>query len=307
ELGERITTEPVSPAPKAASMREQAAGAVKFDKTVSDNDRKIAEMLLKGAHADGVSDVKVEYQKTESIKTPEIIPEHKVIIDKIKEEAAQKATVENKPMEPAVEISEPEEFSEEKPFFDNYRIIGQVFGTYWIVEQNSSMFVIDQHAAHERILFERFSEKFKTGDIVIQDLLSPERLLLTDLEKDKLNEAMELIESFGFRINEDKGEYYMASVPYIFDKPATSELLMDILDTLKTENIKNVYDTKLLNLATMACKAAVKSGDKLSVDEAEGMIKELLSLKNPFSCPHGRPTIIEMTQYELEKKFKRIQ
>ena len=82
---------------------------------------------------------------------------------------------------------------------------------------------------------------------------------------------------------------------------------MDIIDTIKTENINSIYDTKLLNLATMACKAAVKGGDRLTNEEAENLIVKMLSLKNPFSCPHGRPTIIEMTEYELEKKFKRIQ
>ncbi|MPN48058.1 DNA mismatch repair protein MutL [bioreactor metagenome] len=105
----------------------------------------------------------------------------------------------------------------------------------------------------------------------------------------------------------ESGSWYLSSVPYIFDKPANAAFLTDMLDMIHTEKLANVYDSKLMSIATMACKAAVKAGDKISVGEAEEMVEKLLSLKNPFSCPHGRPTIIEMTEYELEKKFKRIQ
>ena len=157
------------------------------------------------------------------------------------------------------------------------------------------------------MLFEKFSNDFKNGNIVSQDLVSEERLLLSDTEKDILEANIDKIRNFGFGIKENNGDYFVYSVPYIFDKPASTSFLMDIIDTIKTENINSIYDTKLLNLATMACKAAVKGGDRLTNEEAEKLIVKMLSLKNPFSCPHGRPTIIEMTEYELEKKFKRIQ
>ena len=157
------------------------------------------------------------------------------------------------------------------------------------------------------MLFEKFYEKFKNGSNVSQSLIVSERLILSAAEKVILKDNMKLFTDFGFSIDEKDGDFYIESVPYIFDKPATSTFLMDMIDTIKTENIKNIYDTKLLNIATMACKAAVKGGDSLKKEEAEELIKNLLSLKNPFSCPHGRPTIIEMTEYELEKKFKRIQ
>ena len=167
--------------------------------------------------------------------------------------------------------------------------------------------MIDQHAAHERILFEEFFEKYSCGKIISQNLIADEHLILDDTEKEILKDNMELIEGFGFKLSENGGEYNLKSVPYIFDKPATAEYLRDIIDTVKSENIKNLYDRRLLNIATIACKAAVKGGDRLTFEEAEELIKKLLTLKNPFSCPHGRPTIIEMTEYELEKKFKRIQ
>ncbi len=297
-----------SPVSKPVSLREEAVSAG-FDKTVSDNDRKIAEMLLKGGNTGEINDTKADYEAS----VPEILPEYRKIVEKIKEEMSSEmppVSYADSGMKEEMEKlseSEPEEFSEDKPFFDNYRIIGQVFETYWIIEQNESMFVIDQHAAHERILFEEFSDKFKNGGNISQDLIADERIVLSDLEKEILRDNMEIFSNFGFKIIEDRGDFYIRSVPYIFDKPATVSFLLDIIDTMKSENINNLYDTKTLDIATMACKAAVKGGDNISVSEAEAMIKKLLLLKNPFSCPHGRPTIIEMTKYELEKKFKRIQ
>lgn len=322
---------------KSGSIREEAA-KMGFSHSVSENDRKTAEMLLMGmGHKDEdvsvLREPPVEYKVSKPHSNPspnpEILPEHMKMVENIKKEMAgftdwseQKKTAEIQEKQETyktqekeessvetenVETSEPETFSDEKPFFDNYRIIGQIFNTYWIIEQRGSIFIIDQHAAHERVLFEKFSNDFKNGNIVSQDLVSEERLLLSDTEKDILEANIDKIRNFGFGIKENNGDYFVYSVPYIFDKPASTSFLMDIIDTIKTENINSIYDTKLLNLATMACKAAVKGGDRLTNEEAQKLIVKMLSLKNPFSCPHGRPTIIEMTEYELEKKFKRIQ
>lgn len=295
---------------KSTSLREEAVN-IGFDKSVSDNDRKIAEILLKGTITENnvkavVNDTKSDYE----VSVPQLINEYRDTNGKIKDDTEAENYLKEKNYEAEKicnDCSEQDLFSEDKPFFDNYRIIGQIFETYWIIEQNGSMFVIDQHAAHERILFEEFSEKFKSGNNISQDLISDERIVLNDLEKEIVRENMSMFCDFGFKIMEDNGEFYIRSVPYIFDKPATTDFLMDIIDTLKSENITNIYDKKTLDIATMACKAAVKGGDNISLSEAEEMVKKLLSLKNPFSCPHGRPTIIEMTRYELEKKFKRIQ
>lgn len=295
---------------KPTSLREEAAN-IGFDKSVSDNDRKIAEMLLKGTISENniktvVNDTKSDYE----VSVPKLMNEYIDTNEKIKDETESENYLKEQNYD-AEKIcndgSETDTFSDNKPFFDNYKIIGQIFETYWIIEQNGSMFVIDQHAAHERILFEEFSEKFKSGNNISQDLISDERIVLNDSEKEIVRENMSVLCDFGFKIMEDNGEFYLRSVPYIFDKPATTEFLTDIIDTLKSENITNIYDKKTLDIATMACKAAVKGGDNISLPEAKEMIKKLLSLKNPFSCPHGRPTIIEMTRYELEKKFKRIQ
>lgn len=258
---------------KLAGLRSEASSFInKLNKSVSEDEKLKGELLLKSV---------------EKNIGPTEIREKKVNYDNV--------SIETK------------EFSEEKPFFNNYRIIGQIFGTYWIIEQNNSMFVIDQHAAHERILFEKITEEFSNGSIVSQKLFDDEKLVLSETEKVLLEENIELFKKFGFEIKKESENWYLSSVPYIFDKPANAAFLTDMLDMIHTEKLANVYDSKFISIATMACKAAVKARDKISVSEAEEMIKKLLSLKNPFSCPHGRPTIIEMTEYELEKKFKRIQ
>ncbi len=197
---------------------------------------------------------------------------------------------------------------EKEPFFNNYKIVGQIFNTYWIVEQNGSIFYIDQHAAHERILFEEYMNKFKNESIVSQKLLSPEIINISEKEKTILEENKKWLLNFGFEIEiVDKNAAAIKAVPYIFNTPQNSNYFYEILDIISEENKKSVYDTKIHDIATAACKAAVKANDKLSFQETHEMISKLLKLENPFSCPHGRPTIIEITKYELEKLFKRIQ
>ena len=211
---------------------------------------------------------------------------------------------------PAVKPEEAHVNEEQKKdsIFKNYKITGQIFSTYWIVEQGTSIYLIDQHAAHERILFEEISNKFKNGEIVAQRLIQPLVVNLSEREKLLLINNRELIEKFGFEIEDFGGiSYAVRSVPYIFKNPESIGFFTEILDTLDTGTISNVYDTKIHAIATMACKAAVKANDKLNIQEAVSMVEKLLKLDNPFSCPHGRPTIIELTKYELEKKFKRIQ
>ena len=116
-----------------------------------------------------------------------------------------------------------------------------------------------------------------------------------------------LLESFGYDIEElGPKACALRAVPFVFDEPSNAAFFLDIIDTLKDKTLKSIYDTKLDAIATMSCKAAVKGNDKLSFTEAKTLIERMLELENPFNCPHGRPTVIEMTKYELEKKFKRI-
>lgn len=194
------------------------------------------------------------------------------------------------------------------PFFNNYRIIGQLFQTYWVIEQGNSLFMVDQHAAHERILFEELKEKFKNKTVISQRLLSPIPLTLTEAEKNTVKSHLPLLSDFGFELEElGQNTYGLKGVPYVFQEPMGANSFLEMVDMLGENTISNMYDTKIHTIATMACKAAVKGNDKLSFQEAKALIERLLSIENPFTCPHGRPTIIEMSKYELEKKFKRIQ
>ncbi len=196
----------------------------------------------------------------------------------------------------------------EEPFFKQYKIIGQIFQTYWMIEQGDCLYLIDQHAAHERILFEEFMTRFQEESMVSQKLLVPQMLNLSPAEIEILKENMGLLEGFGFEFETfGQNQYALKAVPYLLKEPSGAGFFTEILDSLSEQKIRSVYDMKLLAVATMACKAAVKGHDRLSFQEAEAMIGRLLKLEKPFTCPHGRPTIIEMTKYELEKKFKRIQ
>lgn len=147
----------------------------------------------------------------------------------------------------------------------------------------------------------------KTGSNVSQILLQPIAVNLTEAEKEIVDENRELLESFGYDIEElGPKACALRAVPFVFDEPSNAAFFLDIIDTLKDKTLKSIYDTKLDAIATMSCKAAVKGNDKLSFTEAKTLIERMLELENPFNCPHGRPTVIEMTKYELEKKFKRI-
>ena len=200
----------------------------------------------------------------------------------------------------------------EKPkkhrFFNNYKIIGQVFNTYWIVEQEGEMFIIDQHSAHEKIIYEQISKKFKEEKIYSQKLLEPIVIKATPLEKALIEENRELFSKLGFDIEEfGINDYAVRQVPFIFKGPVETTFFNDILDILLDKNISNVYDMKIEKIISISCKKAVKANDRLSFIEAKELIEQILNTENPFNCPHGRPTIVKMTKYEIEKLFKRIQ
>lgn len=195
-------------------------------------------------------------------------------------------------------------------FFNNYKIVGQLFATYWIIEQGSSMYMIDQHAAHERVLYERLVNKVSANEerTASQLLLQPIAVNVTASEADIIESNRELLESFGFDIEPfGTNAYALRAVPHILKEPSSAAFFTEIIDMLRDQPVSSPYEARLDAIATMSCKAAVKGNDRLSYSEAKELIESLLKLENPFSCPHGRPTIIEMSRYELEKKFKRIQ
>lgn len=209
------------------------------------------------------------------------------------------------------------EKAEQLELFDNrllskearvhHRIIGQLFDTYWLVEYDNKFYIIDQHAAHEKVLYERFLKEFANKEIISQ-MVSPPSLVSLNLQESNLLKAnLEIFREFGFEISEFGGkEYSIHAVPANIYGISVQELFIQILDSLEQEHVSKTPNILAERIATAACKAAVKGNNRLSVKEADALIDELLGLENPYNCPHGRPTIISMTKYELEKKFKRI-
>lgn len=189
-----------------------------------------------------------------------------------------------------------------------HRVVGQVFDTYWIVEYGDKMYLIDQHAAHEKVLYERLFKRYKEKEKLSQEIIPPVVISLTMREEQCVLRNKSMFEDIGYEIESLGGsEYAIRSVPYDLLSISKEELLIEMIDNLmEEENSKITNEVLLDRMATMSCKAAVKGNNKLSVLEANKLIDELLSLDNPYNCPHGRPTIISMTKYELEKKFKRI-
>jgi DNA mismatch repair protein MutL len=226
---------------------------------------------------------------------------------------AQEEIKEIKEVKEVKEIKEEEIFEQIKiipveTFYDECEIKCQLFNTYWVIERQKSTFLIDQHAAHERIIYDELMEKFKNKIINSQLLLEPQILQLSEREIEILNENLETFDKFGFIIERIGEIRAVKGVPYIFNKPQNANFIMEIIDRLGeiSKIPESVYEARLEIVAKISCKAAVKANDKLSYQEGLAIIKRLLKTKDPFNCPHGRPTIIEMTQYELEKKFRRI-
>ncbi len=191
---------------------------------------------------------------------------------------------------------------------DEYHLIGQVFETYWLVEFHENLYIIDQHAAHERILYERTLRSMRTREFTSQMITPPIVLDLSMQEADLLNRYMEQFTRIGFEFEEFGQESFVVrAVPDNLFSIAKKELLLQMLDSLSDEVNRNLSPEMIdEKVASMSCKAAVKGNMRLSAAEVDALIGELLKLENPYHCPHGRPTIIAMSRRELEKKFKRI-
>ena len=189
-----------------------------------------------------------------------------------------------------------------------HQIIGQIFDTYWIVQFGDKMYIIDQHAAHEKVLYERTLKRLKDRQTLSQTINPPVILSLSLREEQTVKEYMDYLCQLGYELEEFGGhEYAVRAVPFDLFSVAKKDLLMEIIDGLSDESSIRKQSSLILDrVAAMSCKAAVKGNNKLSFPEANALIDELLTLDNPYNCPHGRPTIISMSKYEIEKKFKRI-
>ncbi len=188
-----------------------------------------------------------------------------------------------------------------------HKLIGQLFDTYWLVEFNEQLFIIDQHAAHEKVLYEKTMGTLKTMKCISQMVSPPIILTLNQNEEVLLKHHLKYFTDMGFEIEPFGGrEYAVRGVPANLFSIAKKDLLIEMIDGLSEDGSSHNPDIIYERVASLSCKAAVKGGNRLSAAEANELIDQLLSLENPYACPHGRPTIISMSKYELEKKFKRI-
>ena len=193
-----------------------------------------------------------------------------------------------------------------KKALPDIKIIGQIFGTYWIIEYDDSVYMIDQHAAHEKVMYERFVKEISENKVTSQNLLPPVVVTLSGSQSQIVEEIEEHLYKLGFEIEPFGGnEYVIKAVPTELFGISEKDLLFDIIDQYSLEGRKATPDTVLSKLATMACKAAIKGNMNISILEAKALIEELMSLDNPYNCPHGRPTMIFMSKSDVEKRFKR--
>lgn len=260
-------------------------------------------------------------------RTKEEVPEHlkpeeniKTIPETVSEKAEDKQAEEplqgkEEQIQPAPK-EEPEkeeqlEFFKEKLLApesrSRHRLIGQLFDTYWLVQFEDSFYIIDQHAAHEKVYYERFVKQFENQEITSQYISPPLIVSLSLEEEGRLKANEEYFRDFGFEIEPFGGrEYCVSAVPSNLYGMNEESLFLEMLDSLSPDGENNPVSLFTARLATMACKAAVKGNHQMSPQEADKLIDELLKLENPYHCPHGRPTIVSMTKSEIEKKFKRI-
>lgn len=237
--------------------------------------------------------------ETKSIPVTE--PEHDVTEPVEKPAEAPEFTPQGEQME----LFESRLISEESR--KRHRVIGQLFDTYWLVEFEDKLFIVDQHAAHEKVLYEKNMELLRNKEHSSQ-LISPPIILSVSMhEEEVLNKHMDAFQSLGFKIEHFGGrEYSVCAVPMNLYNLNANDILMEMLDSLAADNLSTGSQIVLEKLASMSCKAAVKGNHAMSMQEMEALMDQLLKCENPYNCPHGRPTIISMTKYELEKKFKRI-
>lgn len=249
--------------------------------------------------------------RTKEEKTPETNPLlNKILGAEKKPESANLGVIKAREQ---IIVEKPEQLN----FFDEkiltreakqeYRIVGQVFDTYWIIEYRDKMLMIDQHAAHEKVKYEQILKRVASQETLTQTLTPPIVISVTAKEADVLHNYGKYFKELGFEI-EDFGmnAYAVRGVPYDLFSYDMKELFEEILTELSESPVRGVPQIIREKIASMACKAAVKGNNSLTYEEADKLIEQLLELDNPYNCPHGRPTIITMSKYEIEKKFKRI-
>lgn len=190
----------------------------------------------------------------------------------------------------------------------DYKIIGQLFNTYWILEYDEKVMLMDQHSAHERVMYEQYMKDFTQSRISTQILLMPETLHLPKPELLFIEKNLDLLQQLGFGIELFGEESIMIrEVPYLFNQPMSLSAFKDMLDSIDLKKVENLYEMREEHIIQLSCKSAIKAHDQLSHAECKALIESLLTIENPYTCPHGRPTLVKLSKTDIEKIFKRIQ
>ncbi|MEG0951793.1 MAG: DNA mismatch repair endonuclease MutL [Niameybacter sp.] len=190
----------------------------------------------------------------------------------------------------------------------DYKIIGQLFNTYWILEYGEQVLLMDQHSAHERVMYEQYMQDFTTSHVSTQILLMPETLYLPSQELLFVETHLDLLQRLGFGIELfGESSIIIREVPYLFNQPMSLTAFRDMLDSIDIKKTSNLYEMREEHIIQLSCKSAIKAHDQLSRVECKALIESLLILKNPYTCPHGRPTLVKLSKTDIEKIFKRIQ
>lgn len=298
---------------KAEKKREEAIREINSSYLFSDSQDE-AKIPLKEENFINEKEIREFLKDTEIMKLHDVIT--KGVVDKqhtkeeenlIAEETPEYSKSIDNPMDIKPVQTELEGLFIPQNSVKKHRIIGQLFSTYWLVELDQQLYMIDQHAAHEKILYESTLKRIKEKEYLSQIISPPIVLTLNIKEEAAIKEHAESLRLLGYEIEHFGGkEYAVSAIPSDMFGIAGERLLIDFIDDLVEEAPQGTPDIILEKIASMSCKAAVKGNQAMTLPEAEALINQLLTLDNPFHCPHGRPIIISMTKYEIEKKFKRI-
>lgn len=251
-----------------------------------------------------LEEIKSKYSKEDELVTTDIISE-------VFEQAKIEGIIEERKEEYKAEDNKVKETYENETLntmpIRNYKIIGQLFKTYFLIEQEDELYMIDQHAAQEKIFYERLKNDYENINVNTQVLLENVILELTPKELEVVNKYIDSIRKFGFNIEPfGDNSFKISEVPFIFENPLTEQMFKEMIDELLDKKFEKDMKTFDDMFATICCKKAIKANDRQSLQEGEQIIKDLMSLENPFNCPHGRPVIIRISKDEIERKFKRI-
>ena len=273
---------------------------------------------LKSVQEGSYSQEKNSYvpEKTFTLKE-DVVSSQSSVLDKGFETAFQEKKRDNTPSperehlcNEAKETKEGQESLFTAPFLSeeariSHRIIGEVFQTYWLIEYGNSLYIMDQHAAHEKINFERMMRRKKEKEVFSQNII-PLSIHLSTGEREVLEEYKKEFLEMGYLWEEERSGISLTAIPVDFPTVRQEEVLLEILDGLMEDSAILEGESIYNKIASMSCKAAVKGNQKISVAECDTILQELLQLDNPFACPHGRPTIVAFKKQDLEKMFKRI-